>query len=442
MEMPHRIVVVGGGFAGLTCVRNFRKSSAEVVLIDRNNYHLFQPLLYQVATGELSPANIASPLRSIVRRQKNCMVLLGEVTGFDPAQRKIHLADGQVPYDTLVVAAGAKHSYFGNDQWEPFAPGLKTIEQATDIRRRVLYAFEAAESEEYSERRSAWLTFVIVGGGPTGVELSGALSEISHHMMKHDFRRIKPEETRIILVEGGQHVLSMYPESLCERARRDLEKLSVEVRTGCMVTSITPTQVTMKCGDQEETIDTRTVIWGAGVAASTLGRKLAEATEAETDRVGRVVVQPDLSLTGYPEIFVIGDLAHCKDEEGRPLPGLAPVAMQQGEYVAKLVDRRIRKKQTETPEPFRYRDRGSMAVIGRYSAIAKVGSWKLSGLIAWLMWLFLHLMEITQFRNRLLVLTQWGWTYMTHDRAARLITGHRTQNDPAGQNQPDASSVD
>lgn len=428
MEQRHRVVIVGGGFGGLACARALRNCPVEVVLIDRENHHLFQPLLYQVATGELSPANIAAPLRAILRKQTDCLTLMGEVVGIDPVRRKVLLKGSEVPYETLVLAAGARHSYFGNDHWEQYAPGLKTIQQATQIRARILYAFEAAEAEEFTERRQEWLTFVIVGAGPTGVELAGALSEISRHMLKHDFRRIRPESARILLVEASPRPLAMYPESLSQKALCDLQKLGIEVRTATRVTEIEEGRVRLAHGDHEEWLGTRTVIWAAGVAGSPLGKQLAEATGAELDRVGRLLVQPDLTLPNHPEIFVIGDMAHCLTPEGNPLPGLAPVAMQQGNYVARLIRKRLQPASTAVVPPFRYRDRGSMAVIGRYRAVALVGKRRLSGLSAWLVWLFIHLMEITQFRNRLLVLMQWGWTYFTHDRSARLITG--TENLP------------
>ncbi len=416
----HRVIIVGGGFGGLSAARALRKAPVSVTLIDRRNYHLFQPLLYQVATGELSPANIASPLRGVLRRQKNCRVLLGEVQHIDVAARRIELADDALEYDSLILATGATHSYFGRDDWEPFAPGLKTVEDATEIRKRILFAFEAAEQETDPARIHEWLTFVIVGAGPTGLELAGALSEIAHHTLKNDFRSFNPEDANVILIEAGPRPLAMYPEALSQKAIAALNRLHVTVRSGCKVTEIQADRVFFDAGDQTEEIPTRTVIWAAGVSASPLGKQIAEQTEVQADRAGRVPVEADLSLKGHPEVFIIGDLASYTHQTGKPLPGLAPVAMQEGRYVAETIANRLRGKPTK---PFHFKDRGSMAVIGRYSAVGVVGKRKLSGFIAWLAWLFIHLMEITQFRNRLLVLMQWGWTFLTRDRAARLITG-------------------
>lgn len=419
MKRP-RIVIVGGGFGGLAAARALARANVEVVLIDRRNFHLFQPLLYQVATGELSPANIASPLRAELRRQRNVQVLLGEVTGFDPQQHRVLLADGEITYDRLIVAAGATHSYFGRNEWEMHAPGLKTVEDATRIRRRILLAFERAERETDPAVRAAWLTFVIVGAGPTGIELAGALSEVAHHTLRRDFRSISTDAARILLVEAGPRPLGVYPEVLSERARRDLARLRVEVHTGCRITSIDDQQIKMESSAGEQTVPARTVIWAAGVAANPLGKALAEATQAKTDRVGRIEVQPDCSVAGHPEIFVIGDLASYRTEDGKTLPGVAPAAMQQGKYVARKLIAEITGK--PGPKPFRYQDLGMMAVIGRYSAVAAIAGWKLQGITAWAIWLTIHLRAITQFRNRLLVLFQWAWTFLTRDRHARLIT--------------------
>lgn len=413
-----RVVIVGGGFGGLAAARALRGADASVTLVDRKNHHLFQPLLYQVATGELSPANIASPLRAILSRQDNCRVVLDEVTGFDVERRLVVTRTGELLYDSLVVAAGARHGYFGHDEWERFAPGLKTLEDATEMRRRVLFAFEAAEREEDPARVAEWLTFVIVGGGPTGVELAGALSETAYHTLRRDFRRIDPTEARILLVEAGPRILSTYPGELSARARRSLERLSVTVLTGSAVTAIHADRVELEGEDRTE-VRTRTVLWSAGVAASPLGRRLAEALSLDTDRSGRVPVTADLTVAGHPEIFVVGDLARCADPEGTPLPGVAPVAVQQGRHAGAAIRARLRGGSVAA---FRYRDRGSMAVIGRYRAIALIGRAKLSGFLAWLAWLFVHLMEITQYRNRVLVLVQWGWSFLTRDRSARLIT--------------------
>ncbi len=416
------MVIVGGGFGGLAAARALRRAPVDVTLIDRRNYHLFQPLLYQVATGELSPANIASPLRGILRRQKNCRVLMDEVTAIDVQEKLVHAAGVTLPYDSLIVAAGARHSYFGRDDWEPSAPGLKSIEDATEIRKRILFAFEAAERSDDAEAIKVWLTFVIVGAGPTGVEMAGAISEIAHHTLKRDFRKINPSDAHIILIEAAAHPLGVYPEDLAVKARKSLERLQVVVRTHTKVTNVADGFVEVESGGAAERIATHTVVWAAGVAASPLGRKLAEATGCSLDRAGRVQVALDLSIAGRPNLFVIGDLANFSHQDGKPLPGLAPVAMQQGQYVAKLIQDRLKGRESK---PFHYKDRGSMAVIGRYSAVALVGKRQFSGFRAWLIWVFIHLMQITQFRNRLLVLMQWGWSFFTRDRAARLITHYR-----------------
>lgn len=420
MEKPHHVVIIGGGFGGLYAAKSLKRAPVQVTLIDRRNFHLFQPLLYQVATGGLSPANIAAPLRAILKRQENVRVLLAEAIDIDVSNRLAVLSDGKLGYDTLIVAAGVRHHYFGRDEWEKLAPGLKTIEDATEMRRRVLLAFEAAEREGDPEKLRGWLTFVIVGGGPTGVELAGTLGEIARHTLKHDFRAINPADARIVLLEGMDRVLPPYPPTLSARAEAALNRLGVTVRTGAMVTDIEADAVTIRCGDQRERIPTRTVLWAAGVQASTLGGILASATGVAVDRVGRVVVEPDLSVTGNPEIFVIGDLAHFSHQAGTPLPGVAPVAMQQGRYVATLIMRRLR---GETMPPFRYRDYGNMATIGRAEAVADLGWVRFSGFLAWLAWLFIHLIHLVQFQNRLLVLIQWAWNYVTWNRYARLITG-------------------
>ena len=416
----HRVVIIGGGFGGLSAARALKRAPVRVTLLDRRNFHLFQPLLYQVATGGLSPANIAAPLRGILSRQRNATVLLADAVDIDVARRAVVLSDGAVPYDTLVVAAGAGHHYFGHDEWAPLAPGLKTIEDAVEIRRRLLLAFEAAEREPDAVRRRAWLTFVIVGGGPTGVELAGALGEIANDTLKHDFRSINPSEAEILLLEAADRVLLTYPPDLSAKAERALARLGVTVRTGTAVTGIDEHAVTVRRGEDEESIATRTVLWAAGVQVSPLGRRLAEATGAETDRAGRLAVQPDLTLAGHPEIFVIGDLALCTDAKDRPLPAIAPVAMQQGRYVGRAIGGRLRGK---TPRPFRYHHRGDMATIGRASAVADLGRVHISGYLGWLAWLFVHLMNLVGYQNRLLVFLQWMWNYVTHNRAARLITG-------------------
>jgi len=406
---PH-VVIVGGGFGGLHAARALAGRPVRVTLLDRRNHHLFQPLLYQVATAALNPADIATPLRSILRRATNVTVLLADVEKVDLAARRLDLDRGGMSYDALILAAGASHSYFGHGEWETLAPGLKTLEDALEIRRRVLLAYEAAEREEDGAEQGALLSFVVIGGGPTGVELAGALAEISRETIARDFRLIDPTKARIILVEGGPRVLSAFPETLSQRAAGALQKIGVEVRTHAVVTRITPDAVWIG-GEQ---IRARTVLWAAGVAATPLARSLG----APLDRSGRVLVAPDLSIPGHPEAFAIGDMC-ALTQEGRPLPGLAPVAIQEGRATAANVLRRISGRPTQA---FRYRDKGTMATIGRGAAVAVVGPVKLSGLIAWLAWLFVHIMFLIGFRNRFLVLFEWAWAYVTWHRGARLIT--------------------
>jgi NADH dehydrogenase len=416
----HRVVIVGGGFGGLNAARSLRRADVQITLIDRRNFHLFQPLLYQVATGGLSPANIAAPLRAIVARQSNCDVLLGNVKGFDVDKRTVQLDGDQIGYDTLIVAAGARHSYFGHPEWEEFAPGLKTIEDATEIRRRMLSAFESAEREAEIERRHKHLAFVVVGGGPTGVEMAGTMAEIARHTLKHEFRHIDPSDSQIILVEAGDRVLAAYPPDLSAKAQQSLERLGVVVRTNTMVTNVSVDHVMIKFAGAEERLATNTIVWAAGVEASPLAKSLAEATGAKLDRAGRISVEPDLSLPGHPEVFVLGDMANYTPHGEGPLPGVAPVAIQQGRFVARLIVARLRGRPLPT---FRYRNLGNMATIGRSAAVADFGKLHFSGFIAWMMWLVVHLMNLVGFRNRLLVLIQWGWNYFTFDRSARLITG-------------------
>jgi NADH:ubiquinone reductase (H+-translocating) len=415
----HRVVIVGGGFGGLNAARSLRRAPVHITLIDRRNFHLFQPLLYQVATGGLSPANIAAPLRWIVERQVNCDVLLGQVRGFDINNHLVHLDGGRIPYDTLIVAAGARHSYFGHPEWEANAPGLKTIEDATRIRGRLLSAFELADRESDVGRRRELLTFVIVGGGPTGVEMAGTLAEIARHTLAHEFRHIDPADAQILLIEAEDRVLAAYPADLSGKAQQSLERLGVTVRTKTRVTNVAPDHVMLKFGGTEERLGTHTVIWAAGVEASPLAKALAEATGAKVDRAGRIIVEPDLSLPGHPEIFVLGDMANYPQQGDKPLPGVAPVAIQQGRFVAKLITARLRGRTLPT---FHYRDLGNMATIGRSAAVADLGKLHFSGFIAWMLWLVIHLMNLVSFRNRLLVLIQWGWSYLSYDRSARLIT--------------------
>ncbi len=416
----YRVVILGGGFGGLSAALALKNAPVEVTLLDRCNYHLFQPLLYQVATGSLSPANIAAPLRQILRRQKNTKVLLAEAVDIDAPNRRVILSDGDVPYDTLIVATGSTHQYFGHDEWERFAPGLKTVEDATAMRRRILLAFEAAEREPDPAKLKAWMTFVIVGGGPTGAELAGALGEIAHDTLTHDFRDIDPAKTQIILVEGTDRALPTYPPKLSEAARKMLVRLGVTVRTGAMVTDVKADSVTIRDGDRTDSIPTRTVLWAAGVLASPLGIILSKKAGAPVDKFGRVLVNSDLSVPGHPEIFVIGDLANFSHQTGKPLPGVAQPAIQQGHYVGKVIRARLQNKKLP---PFHYFDKGNLATIGRGAAVADLNWLQISGLPAWLIWIFIHLLYIVQFQNRLLVLLQWAWLYITFDRSARLITG-------------------
>lgn len=425
---PH-IVIIGGGFGGLYTAQHLKYADAKVTLIDRRNFHLFQPLLYQVATGGLSPANIAAPLRAILKHQKNTHVVLAEVSSIDPLKQQVHFSDGEnLSYDYLVVATGATHNYFGNSHWEKHAPGLKTVENATEIRRKVLMAFEAAERESDPKKQADWLRFVIVGAGPTGVELAGALSEIAHQTLKHNFRHIHPEQAEILLVEAGSRVLSPYAPELSAQAKQDLEEMGVTVHTGVMVTDIQADHVVLTFPESgAQRIATRTVVWGAGVQASPLGKILADGLEKELDRAGRIKVASDLSVS--ERIFVLGDLAHCLDEKGQPLPGVAPVAMQQGKYLAGILKARLVEPDKKV-ESFRYFDKGSMATIGRSKAVAEVGPLKFSGFIAWVMWLFIHVLFLVEFENRVQVILQWAWNYLTRNRSARLITGEASQRTP------------
>ena len=420
MEKGHRVVIVGAGFGGLAAARALKHVPVEVTLIDRRNFHLFQPLLYQVATGWLSPANIASTLRATLRHQKNIRVLLAEAVGIYPERRRVLLSDGEIDYDALILATGSRHHYFGNDRWQKFAPGLKTIEDATEIRRRIFFAFESAERESDAAKLDALLTFAIVGGGPTGVELAGALGEIAHDTLKHDFRSIDPAKARILLIEGAERILPTYPEKLSAKASATLQRLGVTIRSNTLVSDVSAEAVIVRQGETSERIPCRTVIWAAGVQASPLGQSLAKSIGAKLDRAGRIEVEPDLTIAGHPEIFAIGDLANYGHQNGKPLPGVAPVALQQGRYAGRLIAARIDKKRIG---PFRYRDRGSMAIIGRASAVAHLGRLRFSGFFAWLAWLFVHLIQLVEFQNRILVLVQWGWYYFTRNRAARLIVG-------------------
>jgi NADH dehydrogenase len=408
---PH-VVIIGGGFAGLYAARGLKNLPVRVTLLDKHNYHLFQPLLYQVATAALNPSDIAAPIRSILRRQRNTMVILAEAVGVDTARKVVKLADGELGYDHLVIATGATHSYFAHPEWERDAPGLKTIEDALEIRRRVLLAFEAAERETDPEKQKAWLTFVIVGGGPTGVELAGALSEIARQTMIRDFRRIDPGSARVILVEARERVLPTYPAELSEKAQRQLATLGVEVITGGLVSEVTKCEVRVG----ETRIAARTVLWGAGVKAS----PLAESLGVPLDRAGRVLVEPDLTIPGHKDIFVLGDLAAARQTDGSFVPGVAPAAIQMGQHTAMNLRRAV---EGQPLRAFHYRDKGSLATIGRAAAVADFGRIRLGGFIAWFAWLAIHIFFLIGFRNRFLVITQWAWAYLTYQRGARLITG-------------------
>ncbi|MEI7871590.1 MAG: NAD(P)/FAD-dependent oxidoreductase [Alphaproteobacteria bacterium] len=408
-----RIVIVGAGFGGLSAAHALGGADADVTVIDRRNYHLFQPLLYQVATAGLSPAQIASPIRAILRRAANVRVVLGKVTGVDKERRVVRLDDREIPYDTLVLATGARHAYFGHDEWESVAPGLKKIDDATAIRRRILTAFENAESAETPEARRRFLAFVVIGGGPTGVEMAGSIAELAHVALRHDFRTIDPREARVMLVEAGSRVLAAFPPALSTAAQAALQRLHVEVRFGTPVSNCDESGVTI--GDEH--LPAATIIWAAGVAASAAAHWLG----VDKDRIGRVPVGPDLTVPGHPEIFVIGDTASAAGKDGKPLPGLAPVAKQQGAYVARVLRARLAGK--PLPPPFRYRDYGTMATIGRRSAVADFGWLRLDGTLAWLMWGLIHISFLIGFRNRAVVMLEWIWSYVTFQSGARLITG-------------------
>ncbi len=422
-KTPH-VIILGAGFGGLAAARALARAPVRITIVDRSNHHLFQPLLYQVATAGLSPADIAAPVRSILRRQRNAQVLMGEVTGVDRASRRVLIANDVGPsfleYDYLVVATGARHAYFGRDDWEPYAPGLKTVEDATEIRRRVLSAFESAEFSSDPAEVRRWLTFVLVGGGPTGVELAGAVAELARRALAEDFRTIDPRSTRVVLVEAGPRVLGALPEAMGRKAEGELARLGVDVVKGKRVTDVSERGVTV--GD--EIIESGTVVWAAGVRASPAGRWL----EAPTDGVGKVRVQADCSLPDDPAIFVIGDTAHF-EHEGKPLPGVAPVAMQQGRYVARLIGARARG--LESPGPFCYVDKGDLATVGRLYAVGSYKKATFSGIIGWLVWAVVHIYYLASLRNRLVVMLQWSWAYFTYQRGARLIVGQAPAPPPA-----------
>jgi NADH dehydrogenase len=415
--MDHRphVVIVGAGFGGLTAARALKRASVRITVVDRANHHLFQPLLYQVATAALSPADIAAPIRRILRRQKNVEVMLADATTIDLATQRVILADGALAYDVLIVATGATHAYFGHDEWERFAPGLKTLKDALDIRRRVLLAFETAEREPDETRRRAEMTFVIVGGGPTGVELAGTLAEVARQTLARDFRHIDTSQARVVLVEASDRVLGTFDDQLSAQARSQLERIGVEVRLGAPVSEITAAGARVGA----DWIAARTGLWAAGVAASPLARSL----NIPLDRAGRVPVEPDLTIPGHRNVYVIGDLAHL-EQDGKPVPGIAPAAMQEGRHAAANLLRTLR---GQPRLPFHYIDKGALATIGRGAAVAHIGSIRASGYLAWLLWLFVHIFFLIGFRNRLLVMIQWAWSYFTFDRGARLITEPLTQ---------------
>ncbi len=419
-ESLHHVVIIGGGFGGVYAARTLSRAPVRITILDRKNHHTFQPLLYQVATAGLNPADIAAPIRRIFRRQRNVEVLLADVSAINPAEKSVSLSEGgEIAYDTLILATGATHSYFGHDEWARFAPGLKTLEDALEIRKRVFFAYEAAEREHDPERRKALLTFVVVGGGPTGVELAGALAEIAMTTLTYDFRHIDPTRARILLLEAAPSVLGTYPEDLREKARAQLEHLGVTVRTGAMVTAIDSEGVTLRAahnGTGEERIEAATVLWGAGVAASPLARSLG----VPLDRAGRVKVEPDLTIPGHPDVYAIGDVM-AFEQDGALVPGVAPVAIQSGKHAGKNIRRALSGK---AREPFRYLDKGSLATIGRAAAVAELGKLKLSGFLAWLAWILIHIFFLIGYRNRVLVLFEWAWSYITYDRGARLITGN------------------
>ncbi len=421
-EIKHHVVIVGGGFGGLKAAKALQGKPVRVTLVDKRNFHLFQPLLYQVATGGLSPGDIAYPLRAAVTRARNVAVLAAEVRDILPAEGRVVLHDGEVSYDSLILATGVTHHYFGNETWGNVAPGLKTVEDALYIRRKILLAFEAAERARDAAQRQAWLTFVVVGGGPTGVELVGAIAGLAKETMINDFRQFDPNDTRIVLLEGTGRILNTFPEELSVKAERALVGRGIEVQKETFLVDIDQGSALLRyaTSGEETRLPTRTVLWAAGTRASSMGQVLAERAGASLDRLGRVIVEPDLSVPGYPNLFVIGDLAHYAHQTGEPLPGVAQVAMQQGVFATKVILARLAGKDAGS---FRYKDKGTMAVIGRNAAVADLGPIHINGFIAWLIWLFVHISFLIGFDNKILVLVQWAWYYFTRKRGARLITG-------------------
>jgi NADH dehydrogenase len=422
MSERSKVIIIGGGFGGLSAAQALKSAPVDVTLIDRRNYHLFQPLLYQVATGSLSPGEIAAPLRSVLSRQKNTRVLLGEVEDIDPVSKRVQLADGATfEYDSLIVAAGSQSSYYGHDEWQKWAPGLKSVEEATTLRHKILYAFEVAERMPDAAQRRAWLTFTIVGAGPTGVELAGAIGEIARQTLRHDFRSIDPEDAQIILLDASPRLLMAFPEDLAQKAERSLTKLGVQTKMGALVHEVTRDGISFQANGATQSLSTKTVIWAGGVTVSPLAKTLAKRTGAETDRGGRIKVSPDLTIANFPDVYVVGDLALSIDKHGTPLQGVAQVAMQQGAYAAKAIVRKV--KGQSKPAPFSYFDKGNLAVIGRAAAVANVFGVHLSGLPAWLVWAFIHLMYIVEFQSRVVVFMKWAIQDLTFSRGSRLITG-------------------
>jgi NADH dehydrogenase len=415
--MSSHVVIIGGGFGGLTAARSLKKAPAEITVIDRRNHHLFQPLLYQVATAGLSPANIAAPIRGVLKNQKNANVAMADVTGIDLQRRKVQMKDREISFDYLIVATGSWYHYFGHPEWHPFAPGLKSVTDATQIRRKILLAFESAEVETDPEKRQAHLTFVLVGAGPTGVEMAGSIAELAQYALESDFRHIDPKSTRIILIEAGPRVLAQFPESLSRKAADRLKKMGIEIRCQARVEKVDEQGVLIS-GTH---IYSKNVIWCAGVVASPAGKWLG----AQTDRMGRVMVNSDLSIPGHPHVFVIGDTAHF-EQDGQPLPGVAPVAMQQGRYVAQVIQQAL-KGHPRPKEPFRYFNKGNLATVGRSFAVVHFGKIRASGMFAWLIWLVVHIYYLIGYRNRILVLIEWAWAYLTYQRGARLITRDSTE---------------
>lgn len=419
-EDLHHVVVLGGGFGGLYASKILSKGKVKVTVIDKRNFHLFQPLLYQVAAGWLSPGDIASPLRVVLNDYQDTYVLKAEVTNIIPKEKKVVFRDGEITYDTLIVATGSNHHYFGHDNWAQLAPGLKTVEDALEMRRKILLSFEAAERETDPGKQQEWMTFLIIGAGPTGVELAGTIGELTRTTLKDDFRNINTEDAKIILVEGLDQVLPTYPKKLSEKAEKFLKKLGVTIKTSTMVTDIKNSKAIINRNGDSETIQSRTILWTAGVKASYLGKVLANNTGAEVDRSGRVIVNPDLSVPGHSNIFIVGDLAHLSIDGQEPLPGVAPVAMQEGKYVAKLILNRLKGKETK---PFTYVEKGNLAVIGTNSAVADLGKLKFAGFFAWLVWAFVHIRYLIEFDSKIIVLFRWSWNYFTRKRGVRLITG-------------------